>query len=181
MKVLREYQIPFVGLKVGNHTFHYEIDDTFFKAFEGALISKCKVKVRLEMEKKETLFILSFFIDGSVNVICDRCSEAFDKEIFGDFQCLVKYRGERSDSLPEDGDEIMYINREDSHIDVSELIYDFINLCLPMQLLHPDNADGTSSCNPEVLRFLQAAEDTKNEPSESDPRWAALQKFKSEN
>ncbi|HEY0262314.1 MAG TPA: DUF177 domain-containing protein [Chitinophagales bacterium] len=180
VKVLREYQIPYVGLKIGNHTFHYEVDDKFFKAFEGSLIEKCDVKVRIELEKKETLFILNFFIDGSVNVICDRCSESFDKEIFGDFQCLVKYRGERDENLPEDEDEILFINREDSFIDVSELIYDYINLCLPMQLIHADNTDGTSGCNPEVLKYLQGQE-TKSETQENDPRWLALKNFKSDN
>lgn len=178
MKVLREYQIPYVGLKLGNHTFNFEVNDKFFKAFEGSLIEKCDVKVRLELEKKETLFILNFFIDGTVNVVCDRCSEAFDKSIFGDFQCLVKYKGS-SDDLPEDGDEIVYINREDSYIDVSDLIYDYINLCLPMQLVHPDKPDGTSGCNPEVLKYLNTSH--KEESSEGDPRWAALKKFKSDN
>lgn len=175
MKVLREYKIPFVGLKIGNHTFHFEIDDTFFKTFEGALISKCNVNVRLEFEKKETLFILNFFIDGTVNVICDRCSEPFNKEIFGDFQCLVKYKG-GNELLPESEDEILYINREDSHIDVSGLIYDYINLCLPMQLVHPDNAEGIAGCNPEVLKYLNAP--TQRETVENDPRWADLKKFR---
>lgn len=175
MKELREYQIPYVGLKLGNHTFRYEVKDAFFKAFEGSLIEKCDVKIRLELEKKETLFILNFFIDGTVNVVCDRCSETFDKDIFGDFQCLVKFRGERDTDLEDDGDEILYINREDSHIDIAELIYDYINLSLPMYLVHPDKADGTSGCNPEILKYLntsQAAEGTE------DPRWAALKKFK---
>lgn len=175
MKVLREYHIPYVGLKLGKHTFHFQVKDAFFKAFEGSLIEKCDVKVRLELEKKETLFILNFFIDGTVHVICDRCSESFDKDIFGDFQCLVKFKGERDVDLEDDGDEILFINREDAFIDVAELIYDYINLSLPMHIVHPDNADGTSGCNPDVLKYLTSSH---NEDDKEDPRWAALKKFK---
>ena len=65
MKALREYQIPYVGLKIGIHEFNYQIDGKFFEAFEGSLISDCQVHVKLELEKKETLFILNFFIDGN--------------------------------------------------------------------------------------------------------------------
>ena len=34
MKPLKEFTIPFVGLKVGKHHFDYEIDKTFFEHFE---------------------------------------------------------------------------------------------------------------------------------------------------
>ncbi len=177
MKHLRQYSISHVGLKIGIHQFHYEIDSRFFKEFEGSLIDECKVNVKLELEKKETLFILNFFIDGTVKVICDRCSEAFDKEIFGDYQCLVKYKDERNPDL-EDTDELLFIAREDAHIDVSGLIYDYINLSLPMQKIHPHKSDGKSGCNPEVLKYLRVKE--VKEESE-DPRWEALKKFKSDN
>lgn len=178
MKALREYQIPYVGLKIGIHEFNYQIDRKFFEAFEGSLISDCHVNVKLELEKKETLFILNFFIDGTVNVVCDRCTENFDKKIFGDYQCIVKFKDARADVVNDD-DELILISREDNFIETADLIYDYINLSLPMQLIHPDKEDGTPSCNPEVLKYLTASEGTTSE--EEDPRWAALKKFKNEN
>jgi uncharacterized metal-binding protein YceD (DUF177 family) len=177
VKNLRHYSISHVGLKIGIHHFQYDIDSRFFKEFEGALIDECNVKVKLELEKKETLFILNFFIDGIVKVICDRCSEPFDKNIFADYQCLVKYREERDPAI-EDTDEIIFISREDPFIDVSQLIYDYINLSLPMQKIHPDLADGTSGCNPEIIKYLNVRVE---EEIKADPRWEALKKFKSDN
>jgi uncharacterized metal-binding protein YceD (DUF177 family) len=94
VKNLKEFQIPYVGMKLGIHQFEYQIDGQFFKHFEESLISDCKVNVKVEFEKKETLFILNFFIDGAVGVACDTCLEPFDKEIFGDYQCLVKFSEE---------------------------------------------------------------------------------------
>jgi len=178
VKALKDYHIPYVGMKVGTYSFNYQIDGKFFKEFEGSLITDCKVNVKLELEKKETLFILNFFIDGTVNVVCDRCSEHFDKEIFGDFQCIVKFKDERSE-VPNDGDEIIFISRDENFIEIADLLYDYINLSLPMQLIHPDRADGTPGCNPEIIRFLTDKQETKEDVE--DPRWAALKKFKEEN
>lgn len=178
VKGLREFEIPYVGLKVGVHKFDYDIDGNFFKHFEDSPIKECKVRVKLEFEKKETFFILKFFIDGTVNVECDRCLEPFDKEIFGDYTCYVKF-AENPEEM-DGGDEVIYISRETSIIDVSQLVYEYINLCLPMQILHPKKANGEEGCNPEVLKFLRGNNVGAEKPGvdETDPRWAALSKLK---
>jgi uncharacterized metal-binding protein YceD (DUF177 family) len=179
VKILRDYSIPHVGLKLGKHEFEYLVDDQFFKAFEGATIEHCKVDIKLLLEKKETLFVLDFYVDGVVTVNCDRCAEPFEKEIFGDFQCLVKYKDERDENV-ENTDEIIYIFRDASYIQIADLLYDFIHLCLPMQLIHPDNKDGLSSCNPDVIKYLASSREIKP-TEEEDPRWAALKKLKDNN
>lgn len=175
MKGLREYEIPFVGLKIGVHTFSYEISGKFFSHFEESLITNCDVNVRLEFDKKETLFVLSFFIDGKVSVECDRCLAPFDKEIFGDFICYVKF-AENPGQIPIN-DEIMYISRDESHIDVSQLIYEYINLCLPIQKLGCKNPGKEERCNQEVLKFLTDQLNPEPEKTVSDPRWDALKKL----
>ena len=177
-KIHRTFSIPHIGLKIGIHHFEYSIDDSFFEAFEGALIEHCRVNVKLDLEKKETLFILKFFIDGVVEVICDRCAEPFEKEIFGDFQCLVKYKDEKDTDL-EDDDEIMYIFRDETHIRLSYLIYDFINLSLPMKLTHPDLEDGTPGCDPEILKYLNNS--STPDDKAIDPRSNALLDLKNKN
>jgi hypothetical protein len=45
---------------------------------------------------------------------------------------------------------------------------------LPYRKIHPDNADGSSTCNPEVLKRLEQM--WKEEAS--DPRWEAIQKLR---
>lgn len=176
MKHLKEFQIPYIGLKIGVHQLEYQIDHQFFKHFDDSPVSDCKVRVKLEFEKKETLFILKFFIDGTVNVACDRCLEPFDKEIFGDYECLVKYSEELAKGSNDD-DEIIYISREEPFIDVSHLIYDYINLCLPMQLIGCKEPGKDPKCNQEVLSRLIIKNEDK-EAGITDPRWEQLGKLK---
>ena len=175
VKNLREFQIPYVGLKIGVHQFEYQIDSRFFKHFEESPISDCAVKVRMEFEKSETLFTLTFYIDGTVRAACDTCLEPFDKEIFGDYKCLVKFSDELSKGSNDD-DEMIYISRDAAYIDVSHLIYEYICLCLPMQLLGCKEPGKDERCNQEVIKRLK--KDVKKETDEVDPRWDMLNKLK---
>ncbi len=174
MKGLREFEIPYVGLKVGIHKFEYDIDGKFFQHFEDAPIHDCKVKVKLEFEKKETFFILNFYIDGAVRTECDRCLVPFDKEIFGDYTCYIKF-SENAASLA-DEDEVIFISRDETIIDVSQLIYEYIVLCLPMQRWGCKKPGEEPQCNKEVLKYLDGQK--KADDGEIDPRWAALKKIK---
>jgi len=176
VKNLREYQIPYIGLKLGMHRLDYQIDGRFFSNFEGSPITNCKVNVKLEFEKKETLFILNFFLDGTVNVACDTCLEAFDKEIFGDFQCLVKFSEELAKGSNDD-DELIYISREDPFIDISHLIYEYVILCLPIHIVGCKEPGTDPHCNQEVIKHLAGKGEAK-ESTEADPRWADLSKLK---
>ena len=110
------------------------------------------IRDRLELEKNETLFILNFFIEGTDNVVYEHCLENFDKKILGDHHCISKFKDARAD-FTNDDDELIFISREDNFIETADLIYDYINLSLPMQLIHPDKEDGTPGCNPEVLKY----------------------------
>lgn len=174
MKGLREFEIAYVGMKLGVHKFDFDIDAQFFKHFEESLIKDCKVHVRLEFEKKETFFILNFFIDGTVNVECDRCLVPFGKEIFGDYVCYIKF-AEDPNSM-NDEPEVMFISRDQTVIDLSQLIYEYVNLCLPIQKLGCEKPGLEPQCNKEVLKYLSTGE--KTESTEVDPRWAALKNLK---
>ncbi len=174
MKGLREFEIAYVGLKLGVHKFDFDIDAKFFKHFEESLIKDCKVKVKLEFEKKETFFILNFFIDGTVDVECDRCLVPFAKEIFGDYVCYIKFA--EDPAAMNDEPEVMYISRDQTVIDLSQLIYEYVNLCLPIQKLGCKNPGQEPQCNQETLKYLGLGE--KKEENEEDPRWAALKNLK---
>ena len=177
MKNLREFQIPYVGLKLGMHHFDYQIDGEFFSHFEGSPISDCKVNVKLEFEKDETLFTLKFFLDGTVKVACDTCLEPFDKEIFGDYECMAKYSEELAKGNNDD-DELIYISREDPFIDVSHLIYEYIVLCLPMHIVGCKEPGTDPRCNQEVIKHLLGKDGPKKDNDEIDPRWESLNKLK---
>ena len=56
-------------------------------------------------------------------------------------------------------------------------IYETICLALPHRIVHPDDENGNSTCNPEVLKKLESMSQTEK-PQEIDERWAALKDLK---
>jgi uncharacterized metal-binding protein YceD (DUF177 family) len=66
------------------------------------------------------------------------------------------------------------IPRNESQIDLSQYIYEFINLLLPLRVVHPDDENGVSMCDKAVLAKL--AEHSIPEPK-ADPRWDILKKI----
>jgi uncharacterized protein len=168
---LNRYKIPFVGLKIGVHEFEYELNDHFFANYEYSLIKKGDLKVNLSFDKRETMMMLSFNIDGIVNVQCDRCLEYFDMHLEGDTPLIVRL----GDEQYEETDDIISIARGEQEFDVGPYLYEFTNLLLPLTIIHPDDAKGKSLCNKETLKKIEelsAGKKTNNEPIDS--RWEVL-------
>ena len=62
----KEYVIPFIGLKTGNHVFEYDLTDGFFEGIEDSIIHRGNVHVKLELEKKETMLVGMYHVEGVV-------------------------------------------------------------------------------------------------------------------
>ena len=91
MKHLKEFTIPFVGLKDGKHHFDFEIDKTFFDSFDYDEFNSSDMLVDLTLEKKATLMELHFNIKGTVNINCDLTNEPYNQIIKNDFDLVVKF------------------------------------------------------------------------------------------
>ena len=171
-KFLQEFKIPFVGMKNKLYQFEYLISEAFFSNFPESDIEKCSIEVKLDFDKRENFFLLTFYIDGNLERACDRCSEPYDQGIFGDYEIAVKFGNNENP----DNEDVMYISKNDDFIDVSNLIYEFIVLSIPLRCVHPEDKNGLSQCNQEVIKKIS------NEVKDSvDPRWAALEKLKNKN
>jgi uncharacterized metal-binding protein YceD (DUF177 family) len=172
MKALKEFNIQFVGLKLGNHVFEYEIDTTFFEAFDFDEFHHSNIHVTLDFAKKNSLFELNFQMKGTVNVDCDVSLEAYDQAIEGDFSMVVKFGPEYND----DNDEILILPYKEYQINVSQYIYELIILSMPSRRVHPKVLDGTMKS--EALKKLKELEVDNESPAESkdeiDPRWDKL-------
>ena len=104
MNNLKEYLIPFVGLKIGKHQFDYQIDNAFFNSFDYDEFNAVSVKVDIVLEKKSTMLELDFKHKGTVNVPCDVSGEEFDLPIKGKLKLLVKF----GDAFNDDNEELLY-------------------------------------------------------------------------
>jgi uncharacterized metal-binding protein YceD (DUF177 family) len=178
MKQLREFDIAFVGLKPGEHSFQYEIGESFFENFEEPKdFSNCEVTVQLTLDKKSNFFLLKFAIGGKVTVTCDRCGLPFEMQLWDDFNQIVKLVDNPEEMTEgEEDPDVSYISKTESHMNVAEWIYEFIHLSIPMQRIHPDKAPGQSGCDPKVLEML--AQMNQQAKENDNPIWKGLDKFK---
>jgi uncharacterized metal-binding protein YceD (DUF177 family) len=176
MKQLREFDIAFVGLTPGVHSFQYQITDSFFESYGPQDFTNCNATVKLQLDKKSNFFLLKFEIGGTATVNCDRCGAPFELQLWDDFNQVVKMV-ENPEEMPVDEDpEVSYISKTESHLHVGDWIYEFINLSIPMQRIHPNDSNGNSGCDPKVLEML---EKMHQQVKDSDnPIWKGLEKFK---
>jgi uncharacterized metal-binding protein YceD (DUF177 family) len=173
----RVFEIAFVGLKPGIHEFDYEITDKFFEAFQEQDFKNCRAKIKLELDKNNGFLQLKFELGGTVEVICDRCSSNLPIDLWDEFNIIVKMvdEPELMNNQEEDPD-VYYISRTESHINVEEWIYEFINLSIPMQkTCNFENMDGPH-CNKEAWEMLKKLESEKEK--KNNPIWKDLEKFK---
>ena len=115
MSNLKNFNIPFVGLKQGKHLFEYEIDNTFFEAFDFNEFNSSKLQVKLVFDKKPTFFELHFNVKGFVNVDCDISLEPYEQEVKGTMPLVIKFGIEFND----DNEEMLIIPHEYFEINVS--------------------------------------------------------------
>ena len=169
MNRLKEYNIQFVGLEPGNHQFEFEVKDSFFEHFEFSLIQHGQVQVTVNLEKMERMMIFDIGIEGDVLVTCDRCTNEFNFPVSDTQRLIVKLGTE----YVEESEDVVVIPETEYKFDLSPYIYEFIHLALPARLLHPDDEDGNSTCDPDMLRLLETLTPTES----MDPRWEALKKL----
>ena len=174
----REFEIAFVGLKSGVHEYNYSINDKFFEAFQQQDFRSCKANVKLLLDKKSSFMQLKFEVGGALEVTCDRCNNNLPLELWDEFNITVKMVEEPElMNGQEDDPDVYYIGQGESHIDVANWIYEFINLSLPMQkTCEFEKMDGPY-CNVAALDLLKKMEPEENIVKEN-PIWKGLEKFK---
>lgn len=183
-KSLREYVIPFIGLKQGSHTYEFRIKDAFFEDLEYSIIHSGDVEVDLILEKKETMLIGNFSLEGIVSTDCDRCSDPINVPVKGEFRLVFKFGTEISD------DETLVMIHPDSYeIDVRDTIYELITVSLPARSIHEKgecNEEMMNALSEYLLNPLDEEDEDDDEDWEDDgdkddddddgidPRWSSL-------
>ncbi len=158
----RDFIINFGSLTTGEHEFEFEVTDSFFKKFDNSIIEKGNVDVLVVVERKDNMLLLDFTMEGEITVQCDRCLENMELELEGYNELIVKL-GDENEELSE---EMIVISSREHELDVSQYIYEFLTLMVPMRNVHDDNG-----CDPEVLKEI---EKHLSHDHPSDPRWDAL-------
>jgi uncharacterized protein len=127
------------------HIFEFEVNDAFFEAMEYSIIHKGNVKAGLELDKRETMMIARFWVDGVVSADCDRCNTPLDLAIAGEYKLVYKFGTEESED-----ESLVVLHPDDYELDVTNALYELITVSLPMRILH-----APGECDEEMWALLQ--------------------------
>lgn len=168
------YAIKFTGLKLGRHHFDYQIDNTFFDAFNYKEFQTSDIRADVYLNKTNTQLGFDIHIQGNVGVNCDLTLEPFDLPIENALSIVVKF----GDEFEEVDEKLVIIPRGEYEFQIEQYIYECILLALPSKRVHPGVEDGT--LNSEILDRLNhlSVDNKKNkEEQKTDPRWDKLKKL----
>ncbi|MCU0446018.1 MAG: DUF177 domain-containing protein [Microscillaceae bacterium] len=177
MQSLAPYQINIASLKNQDYDYNFVVQEAFFAHFPHSLIERGNLKANLRLRKSETMMELDFEIKGSIELICDRSLEAFAEPIHIKEKLILKF----SDHNEEVTDELEFIARGTTDINVAQYLYEFINLAVPIKKLHPKFRNEPEDDAEEILVYSSENIDNQNNHPEDesiDPRWQALKKLK---
>lgn len=142
----KDFIIQIKGLPIGKHQYDFPIDGSFFKQFENSQILDASLNAYTELEKGSGWMKVNCNIEGSVTVVCDRCLD--ELEIPMDFYSSVAVKFAKTDDDPQD-DEFIIMDPADGELDLSQFLYDYVCINLPLQTVHDEG-----KCNPDMMKKL---------------------------
>ncbi len=171
MEKTADFKVQFSGLKLGKHTFEFVVDDTFFEKLDYSPIKKGAVDVDVLLDKKSSMLVFDIELSGWVMENCDRCAVQYQQPLNGEHRIYVKF----GDEYDEPDEDLVVLPRESYEMDLSQLIYEFIGVNIPLKKV-PCEADGdTSICDKETLSLLEHSD---TDEKKTNPMWAKLNEIK---
>ena len=163
--------IRFSGLKPGNYTYCFTLTDEFFEEWKNEEIEGGRVEIEAKMERLERMLMFKFSLSGEVETPCDRCLGRVKIPIDGEEHLCVRF----SDSESCDDEDVVVLPENAFEIDLSQWLYEYVAVRIPMQHVHPDG-----ECDPEMTKYIVDESENRNGNDEIDPRWEALKKVRNE-
>ncbi len=157
--------IPVQGLSAGKHEYGFSVGFGFIEQFGNSTITDCDCSVRVELDKSSTFLGARCVVEGSVAVECDRCLERLDIPVSFDHKLTVKFSG----AGQEPDDDVAFIEEGACELDLSQFVYDYICLSVPIVKVHP-----AGGCNPEMVARLDEMQRTGACPSAAESPFSAL-------
>jgi uncharacterized protein len=165
---MERYRVNILGLSLSIHHFEYDLGGDFLKKYDAGLVSEGSFKAQVAIDKRETFLDVSFKIQGSVKLVCDRSLDEFDHPIDVSPKIIFKY-GDEDKEISED---VMMIHRGTESLELGKFIYEFIALAVPMKKLHPRFQNESD----EEGGIIYTSDPEENK-EEIDPRWEMLKKL----
>ncbi|MBM3419727.1 MAG: DUF177 domain-containing protein [Bacteroidetes bacterium] len=168
------YTIPLNGLKEGSYLYEFQVNGDFFRTYEESGIRECELDLVVKLEKVSVNYNLRFHLSGKITVTCDRCLGEYRQAVDSESRLVVKTGESFDDSDPE----LLIIPAGMTDLNLSQFIYDYSHLALPIRKVHPDGPGGESKCDPDMLKRIAGASGGE---SGSGPEWDKLKELLNEN
>ena len=171
-----KFIIPLNGLASGESRFFWHAGKEFFDSYDNSEILAADIDIEVVVEKSGRYLGIDCDIEGSVSVECDRCLDELEMSVDVEIRLSVKYGEEESSDEHHEGErEVVFIPETDAEFDMSQIVYDYVCLALPMQRVHEDGG-----CNPEAMSRLSTGpvQEAGDENSENNPFSALKDMFK---
>ena len=176
MEKRSQYIIQFASLASGQHEFTFQITDSFFQPVKESLINRADVVVKAILEKGVNNLQLFFHFTGNIHVACVRCLDEFDIKL-NEKRNMVVRQIEAVNGEEEEEEDVISIPLTSTELNLAPHLYDYLNLMVPLNPVHPDKKDGASGCNEESLKEMHKHM-MDEESKHNDPRWEILKKLK---
>lgn len=162
------------GLKAGEHEYVFDLTDSFFAGFENSLISKAEINVVVSLYKQENTLDLTIKCKGFATLSCVRCLEEGNCPIDTEDRLVFEFAWVEE---VEEDDDLTRIPFETPEIDLSQPVYDFVSLAIPMRFTCEEAG---KECDSEMENLLESTSYQVEKPEETtvDPRWEKLKNLK---
>jgi len=150
MRESGHFSLPFSGMKDGFHRYFFIADTPFFKSFEKSPISDGSFEIQVEADKRPGITDLTFIINGHAAAVCDRCLADINLPVFGTYTLVVKTGTEDSQH-----DEVIFVRDDQPSIDLTQVIYEFICLSMPLVNVYDCHKETPPPCNVDVLNRIE--------------------------
>lgn len=145
-----KFIIPLNGLAAGESQFSWQADKEFFESFDNSEILQANLDVSVSVRKSGQYIGVDCDVTGHVTLECDRCLGDLELPVDVEIRLSVKYGSDECrDDLSEGEREVVTVSAESAELDMSQIIYDYVCISLPMQRVH-----APGECDPAVVRYL---------------------------
>ena len=142
--------IPLDGLAAGRKEYFWHAGKEFFESFGNAEIIDAELDVTASAEKSGRYVGVDCDVTGKVTVECDRCLGDLDLPVDVEILLSVKFGNEESSEEHQEGErEVIFVPEDNADLDMSQIVYDYVCLSLPMQRYHEEG-----ECDPLVMKHL---------------------------
>jgi uncharacterized protein len=172
MEKLGKYCISLSGLDSGKeYSFSFVADDDFFADIQESRFFGGKIDVNVNLIKRSSSYFLDLSIIGELKVPCSRCLELFVQTV--EFKDNIEIElGEETNF--DTNKSFVTLDRNAEVLNIRQFIYEFCDFALPLRNIHPDDNEGESVCDPEMIKLIDKYSEDNHK---TDPRWDKLKEI----